>query len=153
MLVGANEETKQTLRDTETLTFDGVRQYLAEWTGTAELDGIGDGYEDLVTRSFRHDALQASEFLLTGRESGGRRPLTTPCTVVMASDDKLTIGYQTGYRESELFVQNPALHEIDGGGHYFARTRPDQVAESIVERIAARPGPTGKSPSPSRPQS
>jgi surfactin synthase thioesterase subunit len=132
MLVGSAEEIKETLRGTETLTFAGIRQYLAEWTGTTDLDGIGNGYEDLVTRAFRHDALCANEFLLAGRESGNWRPLTTPCTVVMSSDDKLTTGYQTGYREWKLFVQHPGLHEIDGGGHYFARTRPDEVAELIV---------------------
>jgi surfactin synthase thioesterase subunit len=132
MLVGTAEEIKETLHETETLTFDGIRQYLAEWTGNADLDGVGSGYEDLVTRTFRHDALCANEFLLTGRESGDWRPLTTPCTVVMASDDKLTTGYQTGYREWELYVERPVLRDIDGGGHYFTRTRPDKVAELIV---------------------
>lgn len=53
----------------------------------------------------------------------------------MASDDKLTVGYQSGYREWNLFVQHPALHEIDGGGHYFTRTRPEQVAELIARFI------------------
>jgi amino acid adenylation domain-containing protein len=133
MLVGSAEEIRKTLHDTEKLTFADIRQYLAEWTGTTELTDIGSGLEDLVTRAFRHDALRANEFLLTGRASGTWRPLTTPCTVVVTSDDKLTVGHQTGYREWELFVEDPTLREIDSGGHYFARTRPEQVAGLIVE--------------------
>jgi surfactin synthase thioesterase subunit len=139
MLVGSAEDIRKTLRDTETLTFGDIRQYLTEWTGTTELEGVGAGYEDLVTRTFRHDALGANEFLLTGRESGAWRPLTTSCTVVVASDDKLTVGYQHGYREWELFVEHPALHELDGGGAYFTRTRPEQVAELIELTVREQP--------------
>ncbi|MBP2328356.1 surfactin synthase thioesterase subunit [Kibdelosporangium banguiense] len=54
----------------------------------------------------------------------------------MASDDKLTTGYQTRYREWELYVQHPLLRDIEGGGHYFTRTRPDKVAELIVAAAA-----------------
>ncbi|MGI5192935.1 amino acid adenylation domain-containing protein [Streptomyces sp. CA-288835] len=132
MLFQSAQHIRDTLRDTESLTVADVRKYLAEWTGTTELDGLGGDFEDLVTRTFRHDALLANEYLLAGRESGNRHQLTTSCTVVMATDDPLTPGYQDSHREWELFIDRPNLHEINGGGHYFTRTRPEEVAELVA---------------------
>ncbi|MTD53401.1 non-ribosomal peptide synthetase [Amycolatopsis pithecellobii] len=135
MLVAPVAQLEETLRETESLTFDDIRQYLAAWTGTAELDHLGAGFEELVTRTFRHDATLANEFLLAGRRSADRRPLPVPATMVVATDDKLTDGYETGWHDWGLFVEQPALAELGGGGHYFTRTRPDQVADVIGQRL------------------
>ncbi|GHJ41525.1 amino acid adenylation domain-containing protein [Streptomyces sp. TS71-3] len=132
MLVPQAEEIRETLRRTESLTFADIRTYVAEWSGDTDLDELGGDLGDLVTRAFRHDALCANGFLLAGLESTARKPLTTPCTVVMASDDPLTAGYESAYRAWRPFVERPELHEIDGGGHYFTRTRPDEVARLMA---------------------
>jgi pimeloyl-ACP methyl ester carboxylesterase len=127
-------EIRDTLANAEELTFEDIRDWLAEWTGSTAFDVLGDGFEELLTRIFRHDSLCANGFLLEARESA-RSPLAVPATVVMSADDPVTGGYETAFAEWGLLVADPSLHVVAGGGHYFTRTRPAEIAALVAERI------------------
>jgi pimeloyl-ACP methyl ester carboxylesterase len=64
-------------------------------------------------------------------------PVDVPCTFVVATDDSCTTGYADRYADWRSFVAELDLQELDGGGHFFTRTRPEQVA-GLVARTLGR---------------
>ncbi|WP_086667406.1 non-ribosomal peptide synthetase [Lentzea kentuckyensis] len=129
------EEIRDTLANAENLTFGDIRDWLAEWTGSTAFDVLGDGYEALLTRIFRHDSLCANGFLLKSREAG-TVVADVPTTVVMSDDDPVTGGFETAFADWGVLVRSPELHVVAGGGHYFTRTRPAEIATLVAERIS-----------------
>jgi surfactin synthase thioesterase subunit len=133
-LLSPEDEIRDTLANAEDLTFTDIRDWLAEWTGSTAFDVLGEGFQALLTRIFRHDSLSANGFLLRSREAGTVLA-DVPATVVMSDDDPVTGGYQSAFADWGLLVHDPSLHVVAGGGHYFTRTRPAEIAALVAERI------------------
>lgn len=109
---------------------------------TAQLSGDG-GHPDLadldeartehVGAAFRHDHDQAQRHLIGLLEMPLPPRLRTPVTVVAAADDPSTEGHAERYLEWELLAERVDLSALPDGGHYFLRTRPEQLARVIRE--------------------
>ncbi len=124
-------EIRETLANAEVLTFDDIRGWLAEWTGSDSFGDLGAEFEQLLTRAFRHDSLTANGFLLEAAEP----PLDVPATLVIAADDPVTEGFADTHAEWGRLVAEPELHVLAGGGHYFTRTRPADIAALVAGKL------------------
>jgi surfactin synthase thioesterase subunit len=58
--------------------------------------------------------------------------LAAPVTVVIAADDPSTATYRERYTDWGLLAEEVELREIQQGGHYFLRTRPDEAAQAVL---------------------
>jgi amino acid adenylation domain-containing protein len=105
-----------------------VMDVLISETGYAELDGLKPEQASALVRVFRHESSTANTYLAEARQEWQGHQLAAPITVVVASDDPLTAEYAQRYQAWSLFADTITLREIDGGGHYFCRTRPEDVA-------------------------
>jgi surfactin synthase thioesterase subunit len=128
------DEIRATLAAAAQLTFDDIRDWLMEWTGSEDLSDLGADYRVLLTRIFRHDSLVANTELLRLR-TDSPQALRVPCTVVVAADDAVTRDDLPRWADWSLAVENPALETLAGGRHYFTCTRPDEVARLVLSRL------------------
>ncbi|MEU2440599.1 amino acid adenylation domain-containing protein [Streptomyces rubradiris] len=129
---------RDTLGNAERLSFDDVRDLVVDWTGSTAIDSAEEATRDLLVRAFRHDSLTANTYLL-GLRTAPPEPLDVPCTVVIAADDPATESYGAAYGAWETVVRAPRLAELADGGHYFARTRPEAVAELLATAVHETP--------------
>ncbi len=116
-------------------------------------DGGLDGLPELsradlafVGRVYRHDTRTANQYLAM-LARGGDPPeppavlpaaplrLRCPLTVVASATDPLTAGYRERFADWGAFADSVTLSELDDGGHYFPRTRPDRAADIIVRAL------------------
>ncbi|WBC16737.1 hypothetical protein O7600_07820 [Micromonospora sp. WMMA1998] len=88
---------------------------------------------------FRHDVVAGHSYFLSQREQPGTVRLSVPITFVGAKDDKVIADYREAYTEWGRLATAVRLREIEHGGHYFARTRADEVA-SIVNEVWSEVG-------------
>jgi amino acid adenylation domain-containing protein len=99
-----------------------------------ELDLLKAERSDQVSRAYRHDVRTANEYLIEA--TGQPAPLRAPVEVVVAADDPATAGHRDRYRDWERLASTVRLHELDEGGHYFVRTRPEALADLISACLA-----------------
>jgi surfactin synthase thioesterase subunit len=108
-----------------------IIDFLVGGTGYVEFDLLDASQTAALVGAFRHDALRANEYLLAIRDQEFPVALATPITVVAASDDPLTVGAEQHYGNWDLLNPTVNFLQIDGGGHYFCRTRPAEVAQIV----------------------
>jgi len=99
-----------------------------------ELDLLKAERSGQVSRAFRHDVRTANEYLIEA--TGQPVVLQAPVEVVVAVDDPATAGHRDRYRDWERLAGTVRLHELDEGGHYFVRTRPDALADLVSACLA-----------------
>ncbi|MEV6118592.1 amino acid adenylation domain-containing protein [Streptomyces sp. NPDC052109] len=115
-----------------------VTALLAEDSAYVELDRMRAERSDLVGRAYRHDVCSTNAYL-TGLQSTPREGLLgTPVDVVVAADDTRTAEHAQRYKLWERVAATVSLVALDGGGHYFARTRAAEVASLIAARCPRR---------------
>jgi surfactin synthase thioesterase subunit len=61
--------------------------------------------------------------------------LTTPLEIVVAADDRTTAGHASRHERWSLVADHVVLRELGEGGHYFVRTRADEIAELVAEAV------------------
>ncbi|WP_217557910.1 non-ribosomal peptide synthetase [Streptomyces sp. GbtcB6] len=137
-LLADADTIRDTLGNAERLSFGDVRDLVVDWTGSTAIDSAEEATRDLLVRTFRHDSLTANTYLL-GLRTAPPEPLDVPCTVVIAADDPATEGYGEAYGAWETAVRAPRLAELTHGGHYFARTRPEAVADLLATAVHETP--------------
>jgi len=109
------------------------------------LTGLADRDLAFVGRVYRHDTRAANEYLgAAGRHWNGHR-LATPVTVAVSTSDPLTAGYGRRFGDWARFAGRVRLCLVDGGGHYFARTRAARCADEVVGLFRATVTPGGPS--------
>jgi amino acid adenylation domain-containing protein len=124
------------------------RAHAAELAGRSDAEiaaglGAAGGYTELgeldarraahVGAAYRHDVVAAHRWFLAALEGPPARPLSAPVTVVAAADDPSTAGFEQRYRDWRLVAERVDLHELDGGGHHFIRTRPAEAARAVLD--------------------
>ncbi|MDI5942602.1 alpha/beta fold hydrolase, partial [Micromonospora sp. DH15] len=117
----------------------GVVDWLVGQTGFTDLDGLDAGHTSALVAAFRHDALGSHTYLRDRLDPLADRPLTVPVTVVLAADDPLTAEAGDAPAAWRRIAADVTLAEIDGGGHYFCRTRAGEVADLVAGAGPAMP--------------
>ncbi|MFI7433613.1 amino acid adenylation domain-containing protein [Micromonospora haikouensis] len=117
----------------------GVVDWLVGQTGFTDLDGLDAGHTSALVAAFRHDALGSHTYLRDRLDPLADRPLTVPVTVVLAADDPLTAEPGDAPAAWRRIAADVTLAEIDGGGHYFCRTRAGEVADLVAGAGPAMP--------------
>ncbi|MYW44142.1 alpha/beta fold hydrolase, partial [Streptomyces sp. SID161] len=115
-----------------------VTALLADDSAYVELDRMRAERSDVVGRAYRHDVCSTNAYF-TGLQSGARQGLlSTPVDVVVAADDTRTREPAQRYKLWEQVAAAVSLIALDGGGHYFARTRAAEVAALVAARCPRR---------------
>ncbi|MBA5635776.1 amino acid adenylation domain-containing protein [Duganella sp. LX20W] len=112
-----------------------VVDWMVRETGHTELADFSNEHAAQLVALFRHDAAVANRYLAERADDdadAAGQPLHGALSVVVAPDDPLTRNYAHNWRNWSVFSHQLQLHELDGGGHYFCRTRPADVAALIA---------------------
>jgi surfactin synthase thioesterase subunit len=101
--------------------------------GYADLGELDAQRAEHVGAAFRHDCVSAHRYFVEALDGPTQERLSAPVSVVVTSDDPATAGYQKRYLEWEQLAEHVDLCELAPGGHYFLRTRPDDVARVVLQ--------------------
>ena len=134
-LLVSSEDMRQNLQDADDVSFTDIRNFFEQWNGVEVLEGMGDKYEAFLARVFRHDSIESNRYLLERTEASTWMPLNVPCTFVIADDDSCTEGYEHAYLSWRRLVADVQLRKIHGGGHFFMRTKSQEVAKFVLEVV------------------
>ncbi|CRK56701.1 Malonyl CoA-acyl carrier protein transacylase [Alloactinosynnema sp. L-07] len=132
-LLYAPEAIQESIDYVASMSYADIKHWLTVETGFTGFDELGDGYADLLTRTFRHDSGSANAYFL-GLHAQPLDP-PAPTTAVFAADDPVTEGFAQRYADWERAGVHPAVRQVDSGGHYFTRTRPAVVAGLVAEAL------------------
>jgi len=125
-------------RELATVTTATAADLGAELAADGGLDGLADlSPADIafIGRVYQHDTRTANQYLIQEARTWPDRRLACPLTVVASATDPLTVGYRERYADWGAFADLVTLAEIEDGGHYFPRTRPDHTAAIIVRAL------------------
>lgn len=136
-LLDSAEVTRQRTAQTQALSHEQVLNWMVGETGYQELAQMSEQQSTTLIRAFRHDATVANLYLADAEQAWSAHTLAAPLTVVVTRDDSMTPDYAERYQRWGLFSQDVSLHVIENGGHYFCRTRPEEVAAVINGAIQA----------------
>nr|WP_255673064.1 non-ribosomal peptide synthetase [Glycomyces amatae] len=123
---------REAIEVAEGLTDDEIIAWLIERTGFTEADGLEPDQRDFICRMFQHDSASGHRYFIDAQERPEPVRLRTPVTFVGTADDRLVAGYRESHRDWTQIAADVSLRELDGGGHYFARTRARDVAAFIA---------------------
>ena len=104
---------------------------LSSDSGYTELGELDAERAEHVGAAYRHDCVSAHRYFADTLDGPPATKLSAPVTVVVASDDQATAGYEDGHRDWQLLAERVDLHELADGGHYFLRTRPAEAAQAV----------------------
>jgi len=110
---------------------------LSKGGGYTELDELDAPRAEQVGAAYRHDCLAAHRYFVDALTEPPEKRLSIPVTVVVAADDPITDGFARRYRDWEVLAEHVDLRRLDSGGHYFLRTRPDEMAEAILTGLTS----------------
>jgi amino acid adenylation domain-containing protein len=102
--------------------------------GLAEA-GLSRADQAFIGRVYRHDTRIANQYLIQAPQTWRQQRLACRVTVVAAASDPLTSGFGERFGAWGAFSDEVARAELDDGGHYFPRTRPEQTAELILRAL------------------
>jgi amino acid adenylation domain-containing protein len=105
---------------------------LLEDSAYVELDGLKPERVDLVGSAYRHDVCSTNRYLTDVQGDPAAHRVGVPVEVVVATDDPTTKGYERRHRAWAGVTGPVTLRVLDGGGHYFVRTRPAEVAALVA---------------------
>jgi amino acid adenylation domain-containing protein len=107
----------------------------AEGGGYGELGELDAQRAEHIGAAYRNDCVCAHRYLADALDTPPEVKLSAPVTVVVAADDPSTAGYADRYRGWEALADHVDLAELAGGGHYFLRTRPTEVAQVVLQAV------------------
>lgn len=94
---------------------------------------------EFVMRAFRHDVATAADYFTRRwppRVATDR--LAAPVTVLLGTEDPLTLRPRRRYRAWARFGRELDLVTLAGAGHYFYQHNADAVAAAVAERLQGR---------------
>jgi amino acid adenylation domain-containing protein len=136
-LIGDSAARRAALADLRRRGDTDIAAWLSADKGYTELGELDADRAARVGAAYRHDILSAHRWFADALEDPPAERLAVPVTVVVAADDPATADFSDRHRDWELVAERVDLHELDGGGHYFLRTRPAEAAQAV--RHAVRP--------------
>ncbi|GIJ48369.1 hypothetical protein Val02_52550 [Virgisporangium aliadipatigenens] len=116
-----------------TMSDDEIITWLSERAGFTEADGLAPDQISFIAKLFRHDVEFGHRYNLDAYTRTDREKITAPLTVVVADDDIVVREYPERWHAWDRVAERVALHAFDHGGHYFVRTRADDVV-ALVDR-------------------
>jgi amino acid adenylation domain-containing protein len=131
-LVGTAADRRAAIVELSTRSSSEIAAGLGADSGYTELGELDAEHAEHIGAAFRHDCVSAHGYLADAVDGPPGERLSAPVTVVVAADDPATAGYRERYREWELLAEHVELCELAHGGHYFLRTRPDEVARAVL---------------------
>lgn len=134
-LYAPQAEIATMIKQVSALTDEQVTQLMASETGYADLLDTSPEMATTLARAFRHDALCSHRYLLGAPQLWQDLRLDASVSMVATPDDSYTPGYANAYRRWEAFGRDVELHVLKDGGHFFCRTRPEEVASIVVARM------------------
>ncbi len=117
-----------------------IAERLRRAGGFTELGELDAQRAERVGAAFRHDCVCAARYFGDALDNPPAVKLSAPITVVVAADDPSTTTLRDHQGEWQLLADHVDVHELPDGGHYFLRTRADEVAKAVVnalERMAS----------------
>ena len=113
-----------------------LQEYLKALGG---FDGALDWIEVTdILKLVRHDLIQSSKFFETCYSAPPN--LTAPLRCVIGDQDIATKGFESRFREWELFATDVELIVIPGAGHYFIKSNADELAALLARYHSNDPG-------------
>ncbi len=105
---------------------------LDKLSGAEDFTHVAADSHGAIAAAFRHDASGANRFLSRMQESPPSLR-DVPMINVVAQDDPLTEDHVAHHERWRIFSPSLALEVLESGGHFFCRTRPEQVASVILK--------------------
>jgi surfactin synthase thioesterase subunit len=136
LLLDAPVALRREIDRVSALTNREITDRLHDDSAYVELDLLRSERAEVVGRAFRHDVCTTNQFLLDVRHGPA---LDVPIVAVGAADDPTTPDFAAAYRRWTVLGE-VSPHLFDEGGHYFARTRPADVAALVASHVALAVG-------------
>lgn len=133
------EEIGQLRRESDQVAAMGDKEITAllrEDSAYVELDGLKPERSAVVGAAYRHDVRSTNRYFTAVREDPAAHRIRAAIDVVVATDDPATPHYSGRYADWGHLSDRVHLHEIEGGGHYFARTRAGEAASIVLAGCA-----------------
>ncbi|MEJ3655791.1 amino acid adenylation domain-containing protein [Actinomycetes bacterium KLBMP 9759] len=96
-----------------------------------EVDGFADEEVARMLATMRADARLAEDYFAQLLADGMR--IDTPVHSIVGSADPITDGYRERHREWGALAETVELTVLDGAGHLFLRSRPDELAAVLAK--------------------
>jgi amino acid adenylation domain-containing protein len=138
LLVETVTELRREMADVESTDNETLLGRLRADSSYVQLDGLQAERVDVVGSAYRHDVVSANRHLMAMVNAPQRHRIDAPLDVVVARDDRTTLGYPERYGDWELVADHVELHELADGGHYFTGSRPAAAAD-LVRAACAEP--------------
>ncbi|PMS21443.1 non-ribosomal peptide synthetase [Trinickia soli] len=135
-LLQSSEEVEAGIATMSGMTNADVLSWMVRETGHTELAELAASHADRLVSLFRHDSSTANRYLANIAASRERRLFSL--TVVFADDDPLTKGYQQTFTRWESVCDELRMIRLPDGGHYFCRSRPEEVSRLIADALRDR---------------
>jgi surfactin synthase thioesterase subunit len=143
-LLPTEEEMTGAIAELGRSTNTDVIRWMVEESGYTELTATEVAAPEVISapepigtslaRAFRHDVVGGHRYFLDVCARPQEYALSVPVSFVAATDDPLMGDYRQTHHRWRLVADDLRLIEIDGGGHYFARTRAADCA-ALVARV------------------
>lgn len=135
-LLQSVEEVEAGIATMSSMANTDVLSWMIRETGHTELAELAQAHADRLVTLFRHDSCTANRYLANTGVSRVRR--LPSLTVVFADDDPLTKGYQHSFTRWESICDELRMVSLPDGGHYFCRSRPEEVSRVIADALRNR---------------
>jgi phthiocerol/phenolphthiocerol synthesis type-I polyketide synthase E len=123
-------EERGVMRRLERISDRELRRFLRR------LGGIDDTLDptalNFVVNSFRRDAMETFAYYRRVCDEKERRRLAAPFYCIVGDDDPLVKDYRKRVQYWKAFAERVSFAVIRGGGHYFVREQPAEVASLIA---------------------
>ncbi|MFF2013513.1 amino acid adenylation domain-containing protein [Streptomyces sp. NPDC058195] len=140
LLLDSVADLRAEIDEVSALTPRQITERLMVDSSYVELDRLKPERATLVGSAYQHDVRSTNTYLMELHADPAPHRVSTPVHVVIATDDPTTKGGDQRYRDWSAIAGELHLHELAGGGHYFAGTRAADTA-AIVAGVRAAAGP------------
>ncbi|HEU5109813.1 MAG TPA: amino acid adenylation domain-containing protein, partial [Micromonosporaceae bacterium] len=138
MMLDSPAELRREMDEVSALDDREIIAHLRQDSAYVEMDWLKAERAEMVAAAYRHDVCSTNRHLIEIQEDPARYRLRASLDVVVAGDDPTTAQPRRRGPAWNALADGVTLHELDEGGHYFIRTRPEDVAALVR---AARPVP------------
>lgn len=120
----------------ESRSDDDIISLLDRLSDADDFSRIAADARPAIAAAFRHDAIEANRFLSRLQQIP---PSIRDVSVinVIAQDDPLTENYADHHQRWSILSSSLGLEVLERGGHFFCKTRPEEVARVIVSHCDA----------------
>jgi surfactin synthase thioesterase subunit len=132
-LLGSAADRRAAITELEERSNAEIAARLGANSNYTELGELDAERAEHVGAAYRHDYVSANRYFAEVLINPPAERLSAPVTVVVAADDPATGGFQERYSDWQLLAEHVELHELDGGGHYFPRTRPSDAGRAVLQ--------------------